>query len=350
MRWIARWLLRALAALAALVVLLLAPVGYTELVCRGGPPAQASAAPLITDPDWQRPETRTLMTYPEWHIVHAYEDYARVTATGDPHDFGYLRAIAGFWSALCPLKSRAMAMGEITGDTKATIYTIGVSFTAELLAKAAYEETLGRLATMLRGPQRSSLDDLTARRDADYAAFLTQTPWYQWDFGADARALAAASTGSLRDRERALALGAEYRAKALYARAIAAAVGGIGADALRLRSVVTGLSEADLRAVPGVQVIGPSGAGILIEIDRYRAFTDVALRIAAAGGDFAEIAGNDEILVTILSAETPLPDTILSFARQGANDRRHLVLLPVSSLAETIRGLGGAALEHIHDY
>jgi hypothetical protein len=26
--------------------------------------------------DWQRPEGRTLMTYPEWHIVHAYEDYA----------------------------------------------------------------------------------------------------------------------------------------------------------------------------------------------------------------------------------------------------------------------------------
>jgi hypothetical protein len=53
--------------------------------------------------DWQRPEGRTLMTYPEWHIVHAYEDYAAVIRTGDPDDFGFLSSIGDFWSSTCAL-------------------------------------------------------------------------------------------------------------------------------------------------------------------------------------------------------------------------------------------------------
>ena len=125
-RFLFRWLGRAFLALVVLAVLLLLPVGYVELACTG-PESDGDARPAIVDPDWQRAESRTLTTYPEWHIVHAYDDYARVIAQGDPHDFGYLRAIAGFWTSLCPLKARADAMGGMTSDQKATIYTIGMT-------------------------------------------------------------------------------------------------------------------------------------------------------------------------------------------------------------------------------
>ena len=43
---------------------------------------------VLLDAEWQRAESRTLTTYPEWHIVHAYDDYARVITDGDPHEFG----------------------------------------------------------------------------------------------------------------------------------------------------------------------------------------------------------------------------------------------------------------------
>ena len=105
-----------------------------------------------------------------------------------------------------------------------TIYTIGVSFTAELLVKALYEETVGRVEALLRGAERAELDDVSARQAADYAKFLQQTPWYKWDFRSDAAELRVASTGSMRDREREFALGLEYGAKAAYAGVIASAV------------------------------------------------------------------------------------------------------------------------------
>ena len=250
-----RWLKRAVLALVAVVALLLAPPIYIEVACQGSQ-APRDYDPIITDPAWQRSESRTLLTYPEWHIVHAYDDYARVIREGDPHEFGFLQAISGFWNTLCPLTEAAAAMGGVSGETKATIYTIGVSFTAELLAKAVYEETFGRIATLIRGDERTVLDDLSAEQASDYALFLQQTPWYKWDFAQDRQALSTAATPALRDRERKFALGAEYVAKAVYAGVIEAAVAGVGEDQLRLRSRVANRASEALGQVEGVTIIG----------------------------------------------------------------------------------------------
>ena len=349
MRFLWRWLKRLVLAIAVLVVLLLLPVGYTELACRGEPASDGYDS-LITEAEWQRAESRTLMTYPEWHIVHAYDDYAKVIAEGDPHDFGYLRAVVGFWTVLCPLSEASAEMGGVTTDTKMTIYTIGVSFTAELLAKAAYEETVGRIATIVRGDDRSPLDDLSAGQAASYAAFLQQTPWYKWDFAGDVDALNAEAGESVRDTERRIALGIEFTFKSKYAGVIEQAVAGVGADELRIRSVVSGLSAEALAGVTGVTVIEDRPEGTLIETDRYRIFTGILADLAERGAEIVEIAGNNDILFTVTSDEAAMPGALYSFLRQGYGDWRHLVVVPVSELAPALRALGEARLEHVHDY
>jgi hypothetical protein len=347
-RRLLRWLTRIALALLLVVAGLLSPLVYIETMCR--PQGTPTAYTPLLPPEWQRAEARTLLTYPEWHIVHAYDDYAEVIRTGDPHQFGFLSSITGFWSSLCALSQASGEHGGFDWMTKQTAYTIGVSFTAELLAKAAYEETLGRAATWIRGDARAPLDDLSAQQASDYATFLQQVPWYQWDFTRDAAALDAASTGTFRDTERRLALGIEYRVKAAYARVIAAAVASVGADQLRLRAVVTGISAEALAALPGVQVTATRPEGIEIEAPRYRAFTRLATAIAAAGGSFVEIAGNDDILFTVISDKPTMAGAIHSFARQGNPGYRHLVLLPVAGLTAALRSLPDGALEHIHDY
>ena len=348
MRALFRWIKRLVLLLVVLILGLLSPVAYVELMCR--PQGQTVAHVPLVGADWQRPEGRTLMTYPEWHIVHAYEDYAEVIRTGDPDDFGFLSSIGGFWSSTCALSQASGPHGGFPWETKQMVYVIGVSFTAELALKAAYEETLGRAFALLRGPDRAPLDDLSARQAADYAAFLQQVPWYNWDFRRDAGALDAAATGSLRDRERRFALGTEYRAKAAYAGVIAAAVAATGEDQLRLRAVVNGVSGDTLAALPEVQVIDTLPDGVVIEAPRYRAFTRIAERIAAAGGEFVEITGNDDILFTMISDDPMAEGAIHSFARQGNPGYRHLVLIPVATLADMIRSLPQGALEHVHDY
>ncbi|SIS53299.1 hypothetical protein SAMN05421759_101254 [Roseivivax lentus] len=343
-------LLRALGALVAallgLAFLLALPVLYVETACR--PTAPETAYDPILPEAHHRPESRTLLTYPEWHIVHAYEEYAEVLRRGDPHDYGFVPAIAGFWTTLCALSKASGVHGPVSGETKMMVYVVGVSFTAELLAKATYEETLGRAATWWRGPEAAPLDTLSARQAREYAVFLRQVPWYRYDFAADAQALAAASTGSLRDRERRVALGLEYRAKALYAEAIAAAVAATGQDDLTLRMVV------DEAPAPrdGVTVIGPNGPGVEIETPRYRALTGLLAELAAEGIEIVEIAGNDDIMLTVLGGAEIGSDTLISIPRQGFGDHRHLLRVKVADLSETLRGLdeAGLRLEHIHDY
>jgi hypothetical protein len=79
--WLGR-LLRRLLLLALLLVLgLLSPVAYVELLCRPEGTAETGAVPILP-PEHHRAESNTLLTYPEWHIVHAYEDYAAVIRRG----------------------------------------------------------------------------------------------------------------------------------------------------------------------------------------------------------------------------------------------------------------------------
>lgn len=339
---------RVAAGLLVAVLLLAAPVLWVETACRGTPVAQGFTPVLGAGRD----ESRTFTTFPEWQIVHAYDDYAQVIAIDDPHDYGFVRAIRDFWGSLCPMAQLAGQHGGFTTESKATIYTIGLSFTAEMALKAAYEETLGRLATRVRGTERAPLDDLSARQARDYATFLRQTPWYRWNFMRDAAALDAAATGTFRDWERRAALGLEYRAKAVYARAIGTAVAATGQDELTMRSLVTGLAAEALRGIEGVSVIAERPEGVEIETPRYAAFTQLAMQVMAAGGTFAEIAGNDDILLTATGDGTPDPEAVLSLTRQGYGDRRDLIVVKTADLGAVMARLAtsGARLEHLHDY
>lgn len=342
--------MRLLMAGVVIAVIMAAPIVYVETACRaGGTPEPYQA---LLPADHHRVETRTLMTYPEWHIVHAYEDYAEVVRRSDPHAFGYLRSIGDFWSSLCALSETSAQYGTVDGETKQMVYVIGLSFSTELLFKALYEESVGRLFAMLRGQERAPLDDLSAQQAANYATFLQQVPWYKWRFREDAADLKAQATDAVRDQERRIALGLEYAAKASYADAIAAAVASVGADELTLRMVVTNTDAAELAGIPDVKPIGMRPQGMEIETPRYRALTHLLVKMADSGIDFVEIAGNDDILFTALSSQAQVNDALFSFPRQGFDDHRHLIVVKVTDLAERLRNLeaSGLTLEHVHDY
>ncbi len=348
MRAVLRWAGRLALGLLLVVVALLSPVAYVELACRGAPVADARE-PLLP-PEHRRSEARTVMTYPEWHIVYAYQDYAAVIRAGDPHDYRFLPEIRRFWRSACVANRAAASLGGADWTTRQTIHVIGMSFTAELLLKAMYEEALGRVATWVRGPGRSPLDELSAAQAAAYADFLHQVPWYRWDFARDAAALEAARTDAFRDGERELALGIEYGVKGAYAQAIGAAVAATGFDELTMRSVVANLTPEELGGIEGVTVIAERPEGVEVETPRYEAFNLLARDLAARGAEFVEVAGNDQIMLTALTRDDePVAGEILRLLRQGEGGWRHLVLIPVSDLA-TALARSRLAVEHVHDY
>ena len=350
MNSLSRWLKRSITILIVVVFCLLSPVAYSEMICR--PQIEPIAYQAVLKPKHHRPETRTLLTYPEWYIVHAYEDYARVLEIGDPHEYHFLQAILGFWRSVCTLSRASGKLGSIDSETKQMVYVIGISFTAELLAKAAYEETVGRLFTALRGSNRAALDHLSAEQAKNYAEFLNQVPWYKWDFSFASQTLSNNDAEQLRDRERQIALSIEYTIKAAYAKIIAAAVSEVGTDALTLRMIVDDVTTDTLETLKGVEIIGETEKGTEIETLRYRALTHLIQDMAMLGVEFVEIAGNDEIMFTVISERAEFFGAVHSDTRQGFKDYRHLILTKITDLASEIRVLesGMGWLEHVHDY
>jgi hypothetical protein len=342
LKWTGGALLLLLAAVAG-------PILYVETMCRGEAITQEKAQ-FITDPDQQRPEARTYMVYPEWHIVYAYEGYAEALSSGHPHDFPYLSAITGFWSATCGLSEQADQLGAAGFNSKATIYTIGASFTLEMLFKAAYEETIGRVfSAFAPTPQ----DKVEADMAADYATFLQQVPWYKYDFPAWSENLWAADPLGVRGWERRIALGLEWGAKTQYAKLIARAAAGMGVDALTMQIAVKNLSEN----IADVTVLETSQDVTIAQVPRYRIFTRIAREIAQTGGQFLEIAGNDDILLSYLGATPPqitgTARIISSTARVGFTaQNRYLIAVKTPDLAPLLQSLAPQAgqLEHIYDY
>ncbi|MCA3590346.1 MAG: hypothetical protein IOC94_02320 [Methylocystis sp.] len=245
----------------------------------------------------------TFLTYPEWSIVHAYEDLAGVTRQKGEEHFGYWQSTSGYWSSLCDLSQLASKRGDISLEMKAMLYIIGISFSGEMAVKGLYETTVGRLTAWLRGPERTPEDNFAIKTAEKYAAFLRQTPWYEFPFWQTVKDLWSntepGNPSLVRRTERHVALTLEYGVKAIYAKAMGLLAGAAPAK-LTIESIINGLGRQQLETDKVVTVRRSIPEGMVVETPRYRAFTEFLQRLAAADGNVLEIAGNDRIFVTVV--------------------------------------------------
>jgi hypothetical protein len=353
-----RWRL-AIAAGLLVGAVVLVPIAYIEESCRA-PLAGYRATPAgqaLLPSNARRPEARTFLTYPEWHIVYEAEAYGRHLAAGRPPSaFPFAMHIGQFWSSYCTV-NRLTAGGDAAGDAKVTIYTIGISYTVELAVKAAYEWTIGRLFEWASG-WHSADDRHAAHVQQRYGAFMHETPWYRFAFG---EALSEEwQTSELafhaRHWERRFALSAEYGVKALYAKAVDSATGAtIGRDELTLRFVAHA-TPAVLRAIDNrLKPIGTLPGGLtVVEAPRYQQFNDLLAKLAAQRVPLVEIAGNHTIFMTLLVRDTTQVGrpVLIAMPVDRPGWKRIGIAVPVTQLTDAIRQAAarGGTVEHVYDY
>jgi hypothetical protein len=343
-----------------LLALALVPIVTIETTCRS--PIEGleteSYQPLLKDPAWRRDETRTWLTYPEWHIVYSAESFARYLQRNPPSGYHYLRDVRGFWSGYCAMNQAAA--GRAGADARIMLYTIGLSYSAELLVKALYENTLGRLAEQLGG-WHSADDRYAAQVQQRYGAFMHEVPWYEFPFGRAFSGLwkTTESHEKFRHWERRLALSSEYGVKAGYAKLIGWASGAsLGRDERTLRFVVRGSAKSIARIDPRLMPVGKIGKDMVVmEAPRYAQFTELLEKMAISSAQVVEISGNDDIFVTLLlppDVEVPGPGAHLLTIPldEPAGWRRVALSTKVPDLLGVLRQtrqLGGR-VEHVYDY
>jgi hypothetical protein len=357
-RWIKRLAIVALLIIAACA----APILWNETQCIGKLPAEPNTYRPILAPEYRRNLVDSYLTYPEWSIVHAYEDFAAVARQRGESAYRYTESVVGYWRNLCGLSAIASAKGTITTDMKAMLYLIGLSFTAEMGVKGLYEKTIGLVTTWIRGPRPTPEDQFAFNVADEYAAFLRQTPWYEFPFWQKLtefwRETPFGSNNIIRATERRIALTLEYGVKAGYAK-VFSVLAALSPAARTIRSVVTGPGgQYAFEAPPPTFVEKRADGSAIIETPRYRAFTDVIKMLVGKGAHFIEIAGNDTTLVTVLaksSAELTVPNGREVFrvplqSREGW-DRRG-VSMPVREFSALLQTTvqAGAEFEHAYDY
>lgn len=331
------------------------PIGYLELGCTGGDARLGEPGGYPSIVPNGRPEARTWLTYPEWHIVYSAEALGAWLARGErPSAYPYLRDARSFWSGFCSL-NRVSYGQPGTGAARVMLHTIGVSFTAEMLVKSVYEGSIGRLSEWIGG-WTSPDDRHAAAVQQRYGAFMHETPWYAFPFG-DALAGTWALEGSgFRHWERRAALTAEYGVKSGYAKLIGGASGAtLGPDEVRMGIVLRATPDQVRSLDPRLVPLKPVGGGLtLVDTPRYATFTDILIRLADRKAGLVEISGNDDIFLTVLVR--PGTDglkgvTLLKMILPDGRERRG-ISVKVPDLLPLIRSVrhAGGTVEHVYDY
>ena len=218
-----------------------------------------------------------------------------------------LRPTASRASGAPPAPSRASPSqhGGADWDTRSMIHTIGVSFTAEMLAKAAYEETIGRATAWLRGPRKTPQDAVVAgdgRRLRGVPAPDAVVPVSVQSQGARALGRAgravrsrmgaaprhrAGVRGEGRVREGPCRCGGRHRRRRSWSSAASS----------------SGSTPRPSRAFPASPWSARAGTASRSRRRATIAFTRILADIARQGGAIREIAGNDEIMVSVTVRE-----------------------------------------------
>ena len=196
--------------------------------------------------------------------------------------------------------------------------------------------------------RRTPEDRYAQRVQASYGQFMHETPWYRYPFGTAFRQLWTFGPSRVRGAERHLALSLEYGVKALYAKLIGWASGtALGQDERTMRVVLAAQPEQIAAVDPRLRHV----TGDTYEAPRYAQFSDIAQKLAAAGIGFREIAGNDDVFLTVLMPkEAPgTPLLRMDLADRPGWERRGL-LVKVTDLSRTLAALPAGAFEHLYDY
>jgi hypothetical protein len=355
-----------IAVLIALAVLV--PMAYIEGSCSPSASTSASAAstpalPAIDEQGYRRKQANTFFTFPEWYIVYSFEDFGRFLDTSSESRFGYLQHILGFWRSFCTINRAVPDGGESRADVKTMIYVIGVSYSVEYAIKGFYENTIGRITEWIRGSTRTPQDDYARRVAQDYAAFLYTIPWYKFPFGEKLdglMAISAPTPSSIRSRERDFALGAEYFVKIGYSRLIQKALDAASDNEPRdIMLVVATLPPEVLVKEPRIKPVRQlTPQWQLVQMPRYKDLTEIIKGLLDQGIPVAEIAGNHEILISVIApkaASLDVKDTTELFsldldAKPGF--RRAGLKARIDRLVDIAKDLKtkGADIEHFYDY
>ena len=359
-----RWLLLFLTSLALFLLLIGLEVAlgwHCDLegqIPQPTPEPQERKGVAASIRDYSRPEADTFLSYPEWYIVWSYKEKADLQEQDLPSRFPYFGSARQFWTSSC-------CISRLTGGKSAfNVLVIGTSFTAEYLLKGAYEKTMGKLSEWSSGGRQVEEDRFAYQVAHSYADFVHIRPFYEFPFSRQVMSLWRNTPfwGEHLPRkwERKAFLTLDYTIEGIYSWLIEKASHlTYGYEPANTYAWIDNADQTVFEQLPRVKRVKQVGPrAFIVDIPRYQEFTGIAAALAERQVHFVEIAGNSQIIVSVLSPQVwhyDLPNGRQLFStpvlsRPGL--KRVVIQSDVPELHEVLSRVEsqGITLEHVYDY
>jgi hypothetical protein len=314
----------------------------------------------------RRPLEDSYFSYPEWYIVWSYEERAQYLPKNLPSGFPYFASVAQYWRSYCFICGLTQSRHQFNFGDHLSSFVLGGSFALEYSIRGAYEQTIGRASEWTSGHELVEEDAYAARVAREYADFVYVRPFYEFHFAHVLKQLWKETPlwgkHPIRKMERKFILSVDFGIEALYAKAMLIASHlTYGAESDETYSWFSHAPENLVQEFPHIKKIKDIAPGsLLVSIPRYQEFTDIAVKLATRNVQFAQIAGNDEIMLSIVAPKIwnynlPANEASILFTEDVLTrpDLKRIVLeCPVPALQSVLRTLDSPQIkiEHIYDY
>lgn len=312
--------------------------------------------------NYVRPEESTYLTFPEWDIVYSSQEYAEFLNGNPPSKFPYFSSISQFWGSYCKVYGVTKSHYEFNMGNHFMLFVIGTSFSTENTVKGIYENTIGRITEVTS--YQTEEDHYAQKTAQEYVDFIYIRPWYEFPFAKKLVGLwkdtPFIGRHIIRKWERKMILTFEYTIKTVYGEIIKIGTHSVyGYDETKIYAVIQGDSNFTFARNPSIQKIADlENNTYIVKIPRYKEFTKIVPNLSKQGVSFLNIAGNDEIFLTIIAPITwnyNLSDGDSIFDMEiltNKNLKRFGIRVPVKSLSKILLELNeqDMRLEHIYDY
>jgi FAD/FMN-containing dehydrogenase len=305
-------------------------------------------------------EGQSFLTVPEWYLVFNPEEYADFLEAGhNPSDFPYYQSIDEYWT-LYDRSMKLVSEAYPNNDEYTTMLNvIGVSITMEYATKMLYENSMGRVFSWFSNATLSDEERVIIAAQRAYSDVIYDKAWYEFQFMPWVRKVWSVSNTAesnwFRKMERTLFFTAEFTFKAAYAKLIEC--GAKASYEEPVTNIYLVVSTSDTLQTQRLDVVHQQAEKKIIRIPRWGAFTKEIVKIADADMNIIEIAGNDEIVVSVIAPKNtiPHPDGELLYTSKIVTVpdlERHVYLLPVNKLLTFVKTAKSKDLviEHVFDY
>jgi hypothetical protein len=314
----------------------------------------------------RRPLEDSYFSYPEWYIVWSYEERAQFLPKNLPSGFPYFASIGQYWRSYCFICGITQSRHQFNFGDHLSSFVLGGSFALEYSIRGAYEQTIGRASEWTSSHELVEEDAYAARVAREYADFVYIRPFYEFHFAHALKQLWKETPlwgkHPIRKWERKFILSIDYGLEAVYAETLQAASHiTYGVESADTYAVIENATDSLFQEFPHITKIREVGPQSYVAIiPRYQEFTDVSLQLAKHGVRFAQIAGNDEIMLTVVTPKNwtydlPAEEGSVLFTENFLTQpdvKRIALECPVPALHSVLKDFSarGVKIEHIYDY